>query len=189
MTGELAVAALAVIASTTTAVVSMIVTSRTRRIATREQTVWKERTDTYLRLQDWVQDIHDWFDSDRRVKPPKLNGNSSRRVSLFSSPFVIHHVSDMRGVIREIGEALSHADWDTFRDLRWQLSNGFAVDLTALLRDEMSGRPNEYSAGQNGEIRLSWRKMQALKWRARRYAFRQRAEAQDIRERLKRLDD
>jgi hypothetical protein len=87
VTGELTVSALAVIASTTTAVVSI----RAQRAATREQTVWKERTDTYLRLQEWVDDIRDWFDSDQRVEPPELEGDGARRASLFSSPFVIRH--------------------------------------------------------------------------------------------------
>jgi hypothetical protein len=171
MTGELAVAALAVIASTTTAVVSMIVTSRAQRLATREQTVWRERTDAYLRLQEWVQHIYDWFDSDRRVDPPELDSDSARRASLFSSPFVIRHIADMRDVIRTIGEAHRCGDWDTFDDLREQLGMGFAVDLSALLRDEMNGRTNEYIAGRNGEIRLSWRKLQVFKWRARRQAL------------------
>lgn len=54
MSGELAVAALAVVASTATAIVGMIVTSRSQRSAIREQNLWQERTKIYLELQEWI---------------------------------------------------------------------------------------------------------------------------------------
>jgi hypothetical protein len=140
LSSELAVSALAVVASTTTAIVSMIVTSRSQRAAVREQSLWKERTDTYLGLQAWIQAIYDWSDRKLRKAPPPLDRNTELRVSLFSGPFVVDHFVGMKQVIEALKQAARDEEWEKFHDLQWQLSDGWAIDLRSLLRDELQGR-------------------------------------------------
>jgi hypothetical protein len=164
MSGELAVAALAVVASTTTAVVSVIVTYRSQRSAVREQNLWKERTDTYLKLQEWVHAIYEWSDRGLQDDPPSPDRDTVMRVRLFASPFVVDHFAQMERVVHEARRAIRDEDWETFDDLRFQLSVGFAIDLNSLLRDEIRGQPNEYVATPDNRIRLRWRKRQALRW-------------------------
>jgi hypothetical protein len=171
VSGELVVAALAIVASTATAIISMLFTGRSQRQAIREQYLWKERTDTYLKLQDWIHEIYDWSDENVREAPPWLDRDTELRVSLFSSPFVHHHFVGMKEAIIAAAKAARDEEWNEFRDLQLQLSVGFAVDLSSLLRDEIRGRTNEDVATPRDEIRLRWRKRQALRWFVLKHRF------------------
>ncbi|WP_094287971.1 hypothetical protein [Mycobacterium lehmannii] len=164
MSAEVAIAALAVAASTTTAIVSMIVTYCSQRSAIREQNLWQERTVTYLKLQEWVHTIYGWSDRGLRDDPPSPDLDTVMRVRLFGSPLVVDHFAQMEGVVDGARRAIREKDWETFDDLRFQLSVGLAIDLNNLLRDEIRGQRNEYIATRDDRIRLRWRRRQALKW-------------------------
>ncbi|QZH65017.1 hypothetical protein [Mycolicibacterium farcinogenes] len=164
ISAEIAVAAVAVLASGTTAVVSMVVAYRSQRSAIREQNLWQERTNTYLKLQGWIHAIYEWDDRGHRNDPPSPDLDTVMRVRLFASPFIVDHFAQMERVIDLAVRARRDKDWETFDNLRRQMSVGFAVDLNALLRDELRGHPNEYVATPSGRIRLRWRKRQALRF-------------------------
>lgn len=164
ISAEIAVAALAVLVSSTTAVVSMVVAYRSQRSAIREQNLWQERTNTYLKLQGWVHAIYAWNDRGHRNDPPTPDLDTVMRVRLFASPLVVDHFAQMERVVDQAVRARRDKDWETFDNLRFQLSVGFGVDLNTLLRDELRGHPNEYVATPSGQIRLRWRKRQALRF-------------------------
>lgn len=170
MDGKLAVSALAILASTATAIVSMFVTSRAQRSAIREQYLWEERTKTYLGLVAWIEKIQSWSIRRLRVLPPSLDRDTELKASLFSSPFALNDLLGMRQVVEETKQAAQDGEWDKFHDLQWQLGKGWAVDLRNLLRDEIRGRPNEDLATQNNEIRLKRRRLLAFRW----FLFKQR---------------
>ncbi|GAA1225264.1 MULTISPECIES: hypothetical protein [Mycolicibacterium] len=164
ISAEIAVAAVAVLASSTTAVVSMVVAYRSQRSAIREQNLWQERTNTYLKLQGWLHAIYEWDDRGHRNDPPSPDLDTMMRVRLFASPFIVEHFAQMERVVDRAVCARRDKDWETFDNLRLQLSVGFAVDLNALMRDELRGHSNEYVATPSGQIRLRWRKRQALRF-------------------------
>ena len=165
MSEQLIVATLAVVASTATAIVSMIVTSRSQRSAIREQYLWQARTDAYLSLQAWSYQITDWSQLKRREPVPTLDRQTESRITLFSSPFVINHFVDMQKVIRELTLAAAKKDWETFDDLQWQLGTGWAIDISAQMQDDLRGRiSSEFVAMPNNRLRLRWRYRQVIRW-------------------------
>jgi hypothetical protein len=159
------VASLAVIASTTTAVVSLIVTSRSQRSAIREQYLWQARTETYLDLQPWIEELYVWFDGSPREAPPAMEPSLRSRVMIFAGPYVRNHFGEMTMAVYEAGKAAANSDWDRLTELQFEIGQGFAIDLQSLLRDDVLGRSNQFALTRDDErLRLRWRHRVLFRW-------------------------
>src|SRR3712207_4770311 len=85
------VSLIAVLASTVTAVVSVLATTKTQRVVAREQFLWQARSDTYVRLQMWIEEIYAWHDkvwldgSTEHELPPELPTEVQARIRVLMS--------------------------------------------------------------------------------------------------------
>jgi hypothetical protein len=164
MSGQILIAGLAVLAGTATAIVSMIVTSRSQRIAVREQQLWQARANTYLALESWVQKSHEWRDCHLQEPPPPLDPDTTARMRIYASPYVRHHLVGMQQDVRTALEAGLHQEWERFYKLQDAISSGWGIDLTTYMRDELVGRRNEFAVTRDEELRLRWRERLTTRW-------------------------
>lgn len=165
MSGQILIAGLAVLASTATAIVSIIAASRSQRIVVREQQLWQARADTYLALESWVQTLHEWGDGQSQEPPPPLGSDTTARMRIYASPYIRHLLVGMQRDIRWAMEAGLHQEWDRFYELQGALSHAWSIELTTCMRNELVGRRNEYTVTRDERLRVRWPARQGMRWR------------------------
>ncbi len=132
-------AALAIVASTVTAAIGMFVTYRTQRTAVREQQLWDARTETYLLLQEWLEDLQAWRESSTHEPPPVLPSNLLARTALYGTSDVHRALAYLKVELRQAAHLVEAGEWRALAQSQSRMTQELGVALTRLMRDELRG--------------------------------------------------
>src|SRR3954468_1195040 len=82
---EVIISAIALVASTATAIISVLSSARTQRVSIREERLWDARREAYEAAAVFVEELYRWFDAAGNEPPPRMQPQDLARLRLYTS--------------------------------------------------------------------------------------------------------